>query len=99
MPSFLCVPPLKKCVNTWEVVTLLFSAFFLVLIDLLFSMLVSCCIGTTDTDCPANGLCCFDGCANTCVDGPKGAHVATIHCIQYHQNWFLEMETIFQEDS
>ena len=22
-------------------------------------------------DCPANGLCCFDGCADTCVDLPK----------------------------
>ena len=22
-------------------------------------------------DCPNNGLCCFDGCADTCVDGPK----------------------------
>ena len=22
-------------------------------------------------DCPSNGLCCFDGCADTCVDGPK----------------------------
>jgi len=27
--------------------------------------------GQRDTDCPANGLCCFDGCADTCVDGPK----------------------------
>jgi len=27
--------------------------------------------GQTDTDCPNFGLCCFDGCANTCVDGPK----------------------------
>lgn len=27
--------------------------------------------GFTDTDCPNNGLCCFDGCADTCVDGPK----------------------------
>lgn len=24
--------------------------------------------GQTDTDCPNYGLCCFDGCANTCVD-------------------------------
>ena len=23
------------------------------------------------SDCPSNGLCCFDGCADTCVDGPK----------------------------
>ena len=22
-------------------------------------------------DCPSNGLCCFDGCADLCVDGPK----------------------------
>ena len=22
------------------------------------------------SDCPANGLCCFDGCADLCVDGP-----------------------------
>ena len=28
VPSFLCVPPLKKCVNTWEVVTLLLAPFF-----------------------------------------------------------------------
>lgn len=28
--------------------------------------------GQTDTDCPNYGLCCFDGCANTCVDGPQG---------------------------
>jgi len=27
--------------------------------------------GQRDTDCPYNGLCCFDGCADTCVDGPK----------------------------
>ena len=27
--------------------------------------------GQTDTDCPNFGLCCFDGCANTCVDGPQ----------------------------
>merc|ERR1712107_151492 len=27
--------------------------------------------GQRDTDCPNNGLCCFDGCADTCVDGPK----------------------------
>lgn len=25
--------------------------------------------GQPDTDCPNYGLCCFDGCANTCVDG------------------------------
>lgn len=25
--------------------------------------------GQPDTDCPDYGLCCFDGCANTCVDG------------------------------
>lgn len=25
--------------------------------------------GQPDTDCPNFGLCCFDGCANTCVDG------------------------------
>ena len=24
--------------------------------------------GQLDTDCPNYGLCCFDGCANTCVD-------------------------------
>ncbi len=24
-------------------------------------------IGHADTDCPGNGLCCFDGCANVCV--------------------------------
>lgn len=29
--------------------------------------------GQTDTDCPSNGLCCFDGCADTCVDGPAPA--------------------------
>ena len=29
--------------------------------------------GQTDTDCPNNGLCCFDGCADTCVDGPAPA--------------------------
>ena len=27
--------------------------------------------GQGDTDCPNFGLCCFDGCANTCVDGPQ----------------------------
>jgi len=27
--------------------------------------------GQRDSDCPFNGLCCFDGCADTCVDGPK----------------------------
>ena len=27
--------------------------------------------GQADTDCPNFGLCCFDGCANTCVDGPQ----------------------------
>lgn len=26
--------------------------------------------GQRDTDCPSNGLCCFDGCADTCVDTP-----------------------------
>ena len=30
--------------------------------------------GQRDTDCPQNGLCCFDGCANTCGDAPKGEH-------------------------
>ena len=29
------------------------------------------------TDCPNNGLCCFDGCADTCVDGPKPAPQTT----------------------
>jgi len=29
--------------------------------------------GQRDTDCPANGLCCFDGCADTCVDSPAPA--------------------------
>ena len=28
--------------------------------------------GQRDTDCPSNGLCCFDGCANTCGDAPRG---------------------------
>lgn len=28
--------------------------------------------GQPDTDCPNYGLCCFDGCVNTCVDGPQG---------------------------
>ena len=23
--------------------------------------------GVRDLDCPASGLCCYDGCANTCV--------------------------------
>jgi len=34
--------------------------------------------GQRDTDCPNNGLCCFDGCADTCVDGPisEGAALA-----------------------
>jgi len=27
--------------------------------------------GQRDTDCPSNGLCCFDGCANTCGDAPR----------------------------
>jgi len=26
--------------------------------------------GVPDLDCPNSGLCCFDGCANTCVDSP-----------------------------
>jgi hypothetical protein len=29
--------------------------------------------GQRDTDCPNNGLCCFDGCADLCVDGPAPA--------------------------
>jgi len=33
--------------------------------------------GQRDTDCPNNGLCCFDGCADTCVDGPKPAPQTT----------------------
>ncbi|QQP51630.1 Putative LOC100568673, partial [Caligus rogercresseyi] len=28
--------------------------------------------GFTDTDCPNFGLCCFDGCQDTCVDAPQG---------------------------
>ncbi len=28
--------------------------------------------GQGDTDCPNFGLCCFDGCANRCVDEPEG---------------------------
>ena len=28
--------------------------------------------GQRDTDCPGNGLCCFDGCANTCDGQPIG---------------------------
>ena len=28
--------------------------------------------GQRDTDCPNSGLCCFDGCANTCGDAPQG---------------------------
>jgi len=27
--------------------------------------------GQTDTDCPNNGLCCFDGCADRCLEGPS----------------------------
>jgi hypothetical protein len=27
--------------------------------------------GRTDTDCPNNGLCCFDGCADRCLEGPS----------------------------
>ena len=33
--------------------------------------------GQPDTDCPNFGLCCFDGCANTCVDGQS---------MRYHYN-------------
>jgi len=29
--------------------------------------------GQRDTDCPANGLCCFNGCADTCGDQPAVA--------------------------
>ena len=29
------------------------------------------------SDCPNNGLCCFDGCADTCVDGPRPSPVTT----------------------
>ena len=32
--------------------------------------------GQPDTDCPNFGLCCFDGCANTC-DGPQGNNRAS----------------------
>jgi hypothetical protein len=28
--------------------------------------------GVRDLDCPGSGLCCYDGCANTCVGGPAG---------------------------
>ena len=27
-------------------------------------------VGEPDWDCPDNGLCCFDGCANTCLPAP-----------------------------
>ena len=27
-------------------------------------------VGEPDWDCPDNGLCCFDGCANTCLGSP-----------------------------
>jgi len=29
--------------------------------------------GVLDLDCPDSGLCCFDGCVNTCVDKPSNA--------------------------
>ena len=32
--------------------------------------------GQLDTDCPNFGLCCFDGCANTCVDDNAPAQEA-----------------------
>jgi WAP-type (Whey Acidic Protein) 'four-disulfide core' len=28
--------------------------------------------GVRDVDCPGSGLCCYDGCANTCVGSPAG---------------------------
>ena len=30
--------------------------------------------GVRDTDCPGHGLCCFDGCANTCVGQQSSSH-------------------------
>jgi len=32
--------------------------------------------GQRDTDCPNNGLCCFDGCADTCGDQPQAESAA-----------------------
>jgi len=34
--------------------------------------------GQPDTDCPNYGLCCFDGCANTCVDGQTVSAAAPV---------------------
>ena len=31
--------------------------------------------GVLDLDCPNSGLCCFDGCVNTCVDMKNEAHI------------------------
>lgn len=32
--------------------------------------------GQRDTDCPSNGLCCFNGCSNTCGDAPQAQAAA-----------------------
>ena len=68
------MPPMSQCANAvsncWSVgrksLLLLIEHPFmgetdsnLILIDLL--------LGQPDWDCPDNGLCCFDGCANTCL--------------------------------
>ena len=29
--------------------------------------------GVRDTDCPGHGLCCYDGCANTCLGSPPSS--------------------------
>jgi len=38
--------------------------------------------GQRDTDCPSNGLCCFDGCANTCGDQPEVQAAAQAQPVQ-----------------
>ena len=45
--------------------------------------------GQPDTDCPNYGLCCFDGCVNTCVDGPQGKLLDLSFAMIYGQCYFL----------
>ena len=43
--------------------------------------------GQNDTDCPNFGLCCFDGCANTCVDGQSMIYYIQTCLIFDFNNW------------
>ena len=39
--------------------------------------------GVRDLDCPGHGLCCYDGCANTCVPADSSVPAASVHQPQY----------------